>query len=245
MTTTILITGATDGLGLALARHYHAQGASLCLVGRRPLADLDPTLFTSTSYCQADLSDPAAPARIVAWLVNRPTARLDVVLHNAGVGWYGPPAQQTAESIDTLLQVNVVAPLALTHAVRRTLPVKQVVFIASVAANAPAPLYAVYAASKAALAGFARSWRVETGGQPHIQVIYLGAVRTAMHAKSGVPAGTFNTARFPSAETAARQVARAVASRSSEITPGFGNAALRWLSQHWPGLTEALAGRRR
>lgn len=50
-TPTILITGASEGFGLALARAYHAQGARLILIGRRPRSELSDTIFSAETYC--------------------------------------------------------------------------------------------------------------------------------------------------------------------------------------------------
>ncbi|HQY93994.1 SDR family NAD(P)-dependent oxidoreductase [Caldilinea sp.] len=57
---TVLITGATDGLGLALARRYRRHGSDVLLVRRRPLETLDPALFTGRTYCRVDLTRPDA-----------------------------------------------------------------------------------------------------------------------------------------------------------------------------------------
>jgi short-subunit dehydrogenase len=241
----ILITGATDGIGLALARQYHAQNTRLILVGRKALSELDPVFFNADNYCQADLSQPDAAAQIATWLDARQIQSLDLVVHNAGQGWYGDPRQQSPKSVDNLLRINVYAPLELTHRLLPRLHNGQVVFISSVAADAPAPLYAVYAATKSAQEGFARSLRVEAVGRPIVQVIRLGAARTGMHAKSGVPAGKFKVEKFPSAEATAANIIRAIARRKpGSVTIGAGNVLLHWVGRHFPAFIDALAGGR-
>jgi short-subunit dehydrogenase len=237
----ILITGATDGIGLALAKHYQAQNMRLILVGRKSLSELDNTFFNESNYCQADLTSPTCADEIKTWLIKNQIHTLDVTFHNAGLGWYGNPNSQPADSIDALLQVNVYAPIAITHTLFPML--KQVVFISSVAANAPAPLYAVYAATKSALDGFARSLRVESQTTLHVQVIHIGAARTSMHTKIGV-AEKLNAQKFPSAEWTVERIAQAVAQGGSEKTIGGINQLLRWLGLHFPNLIDTLAGKR-
>jgi len=240
----ILITGATDGIGLALAKYYQAQNMHLVLIGRKSLAELDASFFNDDNYCQCDLSKADALMRIVNWLDARSINTLDITIHNAGLGWYGDPTSQTADNIENLLNVNVRAPLALTHALFPRTKDGQVVFISSVSANLPAPLYAVYSATKSALDGFARSLRVETGGKPIVQVIHIGAVRTGMHTKSGIPAGKLNTEKFQTPESAAIKIANAIASKRKETTIGAVNSVLRWVGSHFPALMDALVKRR-
>lgn len=91
---TILITGVTDGIGRALAEHYAAAGARVLGVGRRPSPPNG--LLTSGAYCQVDLARPEAAAAISLFLDERGINRLDVLIHNAAVGWYGPIAEQNA-----------------------------------------------------------------------------------------------------------------------------------------------------
>ncbi|MCU0492801.1 MAG: SDR family NAD(P)-dependent oxidoreductase [Chloroflexaceae bacterium] len=236
---TILISGASDGIGLALARHYAATGARLLLLGRRPASGLGESFFTATSYCRVDLAQPYAHAIVKRFLLHQGIERLDLLIHNAGLGYYGPLEQQPAATINDMLAVNVHAPIALTHAL---LPLVErthgsVVFISSIAANLPVPQYAVYGASKAALDGFARSLRVELAGRARVQVIHPGATRTAMHARSGAPLEKLGWSRFPPPERVARAIARAIASGRDETTIGLGNRMLRWAGRQleWLG----------
>jgi short-subunit dehydrogenase len=195
----LLITGATDGLGLALAHHAATQGYRLVLVGRRPLATLSDPLFTPDTYCEADLSQSDCGVRAVAFLQSRGITHLDYLVHNAGVGYVGDIESQSSASIHELMNVNVNAPLVLTQPLLPLLKAARgkIVLISSVVAPHATPRYAVYSATKSALEGWVRSLRLELAGQVRVQVIAPGAIRTAMHTKSGMSASQVR--RFPPA----------------------------------------------
>src|SRR5690606_18379365 len=199
---TVLITGATDGLGLALARRYRAQGSVVLTVGRRPLAVLDPDFFTPESYCQVDLALPDAAQRVAAWLDERGIGALDLLIHNAGIGYVGDLESQEPDNIRALIDVNLWAPISLSHALFPRLQAAQArcVFISSVAADMPGPRYAVYTATKAALDGFARAWRAELradGSGVTGPVIPPGPGRTARPAQRGAGPAPLGRARLP------------------------------------------------
>lgn len=242
----ILITGASDGIGLALARRYAAHAARLLLVGRRPLDALDPDIFTPETYCRCDLAQPAAAGQIRDFVAASGLLTLDLLVHNAAIGAYGPVAEQSPAAIRELLAVNLRAPINLSQALLPWLrPVGgKIVFISSVAAQLPAADYAVYAASKAALEGFARSLRSEADGLM-VQVIRPGATRTAMHARSGVPADRIAWDRFPPAEQVAAKIERAIAGNQPVVTIGAGNRLLAAAGRHLPDLVDWLAARGR
>ena len=243
---TVLITGATSGLGLELARLY-AGDSRLVLSGRKPLQDLGDTLFTEETYLRCDLARADAAATVAAWLEAHTVTHLDLLVHNAAVGWYGDPARQSEASVDELLNVNLYAPMSLTRALLPLLKRAKgkVVFINSVAADLSVPDYAVYGATKAALAGFARNLRLELGGEVDVLTFYPGAINTPMHEKSGVPAGKFKVERFSSPEKVARAVYRAAASKRHTATSGLGNKALRAVGRYFPGSLDAAMRNRR
>ncbi len=246
---TILITGATAGLGLALAQRYRREGSRTLLVGRRPLDSLDPAFFTAETYCCVDLAAPDAHTTVAAWLQHHDVATLDLVIHNAGIGYVGGVAEQRAASIAALIDVNVWAPMALSHALFPFVQRAQgrFVFISSVAAELPSPTYAVYAATKAALNGFARNWRNElraAGSGVTVQIIHPGAVRTEMHAKSGADPAALGWARFPPPETVAAAIDAAIRRAPDDATIGGANRLVRWSGRHLPALVDAAASLR-
>ena len=246
MQKTILITGATDGIGLALARQYQAAGARPLLLGRRAWADL-PNLaaeFPATDYCRADLAHAACAAQVRSFLQELGISKLDIAIHNAGVGFYGRTGEQSADSINQLIDVNLVAPIVLTHMLSPLLADGgQVVFISSVAADLPAPDYVVYAATKAALDDFARNLEMEWRGRTTVQTIHPGATRTGMHAKMGISAETLNWQKFPSAEKVAAQIAKAIERKRLSPTVGVNNKVLGFVGRNLSGILDPLLQR--
>ena len=243
---TIIISGATAGLGLALARAYAARSARLVLLGRQPLKALDAQFFTAETYCQVDLADPGCAVTVEHFLRERGIAAVDLLIHNAGVGFHGPVARQGPASVRELVAVNLRAPITLTHALLLVLwrAGGTIAFIGSVAAALPVPEYAVYGATKAALAGFARSLRVELAGQVAVRVIHPGAIRTAMHAKSGMVIAPATWRRYPPPERVAAQVVRAIERGPATTALGPANRALRFAGQHGAGIVDTLARHR-
>ncbi len=243
---TILITGATDGIGLALAQQYGTAGHRLILVGRRPFPPHTNPLFTPQTYCQADLAQPTAADTIANWLAAQGIDTLDLLIHNAGTGYFGPLASQTLDQIDDLLTVNLHSPIAITHQLFPALKKAQgqVVFVSSVATAVPSSEYAVYGASKAALEGFARSLRVEWQGQIGVQIIRPGATRTGMHAKIGLTQAQMDWEKFPSAEKVASQIVKAIAGKRPSATIGLGNKMLRFAGRNGRSLLDPLLQKR-
>lgn len=225
---TLLITGATDGIGRELARIYTMRGARVLALGRRPYSSLhDPPVYAS-DYIQADLAQPGSGRAVAAWLRARAIDALDVLVHNAGTGYHGRAAAQLPDDIDRLLNVNLWSPVELTHALLPWLRSAhgRLVFISSVAAGLPGPDYAVYTATKAGLEGFARALRVELAGDVAVQVIRPGATRTGMHAKMGLTTAEMDWTRFPPAAAVAARIAAGIDGPPRTRTIGAGNSLL-------------------
>jgi short-subunit dehydrogenase len=239
---TVVITGATDGLGLALARVMAARGDRLILLGRRPLATLDDPLFSAATYCQVDLAAPDCAAALDRFLRERGITAVDLAIHNAGVGAYGPVAAQSSERIEEVLRVNLHAPLALTYTLLPALWRARgtLVFVGSVVAALPVPQYAVYGATKAALEGFARSLRIELAGQVAVRIVHPGAIRTGLHAKSGMPLARAVARRYPSPERVAAQIMAALERSPATTALGPVNRALRFAGRHGAPVVDAL-----
>ena len=245
-----LLTGATDGIGLALARRWDARGIACFFHGRRSFADpaagLDTTLFHERNYVEADLARPDGPQAVARKLAERGVERLELLVLNAGVGWFGAPAHQASAATRAVVEVDLLAPMRLVHLLLPLLERARgrIAFISSIAALLPSPRFAVYAAAKAAAEGFFRSLRVELEDRVDVQVIRPGAVRTQMHAKSGASPEEIGWERFPSPEDVAQRIDRLLEGPPVWRTLGAANRALGSLGRNLPRVVERLQARR-
>ena len=239
---TVFITGATDGLGLSIARQLHETGSRVVMTGRKPLEQLDQSFFNKQNYHTADLVDSSSGLALQRFLKHSDIKRIDWLILNAATGYAGPFAGQTCECITDLIRVNLLSPIELTH---RLLPwVKhgrgKIIFISSVVSALPCPEYAVYAATKSALDGFARSLRIEMEGKVRIQVIHPGATQTGIHRKSGLKPEAIRWDRFAPVESVARKIIRNMTTNRKECTIGFMNGLLRFAGKHLPCIVDRV-----
>ncbi len=204
---TAVIFGGTDGLGCALAVQYLQSGWRVVVVGR---TDRRNAADAAAIFLHLDLADAIGLATIQPKLAEAGIEAIDCLIHCAGIGWVGPPSEQTAASIDAMVMINTWSPIAiarlLTPLVERA--EGRVVFIGSIAAFVPAPRYAVYAATKAAIDGFARSFMSEMSGRIIVQVIHPGPIRTAFHERA--EARDVDGTRFPTPAAVADRVLNAM-----------------------------------
>ena len=190
---TILITGATDGIGLLLAKSYASRGHKVLATGRRVIAD-DQQFFSSDdiTYVTADQKNPKTAAQtIAAAMLDMDWTKLDLAILNGAMGWTGNPQDEPSENIRQQIDVNFTAPIFLTQALAPWLFVDggKLVFIGSTVIFKGNGQFATYAATKAGLAGFARSLSSEWMGRATVSIIHPGPVRTSMHAKAGLKLG--------------------------------------------------------
>lgn len=229
---TVLLTGASKGLGRALATQLDAKGCRLLLVARDTarLNSLQQTLRTSGSrQFPCDLSDENGRSRLVEQIFETET-RIDLIIHCAGIGSHSTLNQLAAEEIGLLMAVNTIAPLELTAALLPLLPTGQpagIVMIGSVAGELTLPGMSLYSASKAALHTFSRAAGIELAHQGHFSLlVILGALRdthfgeSIRHPAQGQPSLYRRLDVYP--EQAAAQIIRAVEQqRSFLLIPGW------------------------
>jgi short-subunit dehydrogenase len=183
---TVLLTGATGGLGQAIAHSLWHKGAQLILTGRRtdvlePLAsELDARALA------VDLDDPAEIDRLVA-----EAGELDVLIANAALPASGTLESFSMEQIDRALQVNLRAPIALAHALVPQMRARgrgQLVFMSSLAGKTATPGSSIYNATKFGLRGFALAMRAELHSAGiGVSAVFPGFIREAgMFAEAGV-----------------------------------------------------------
>ncbi len=238
---TIFITGVSDGIGHSLALHYASKGARVVGLGRRPFPTTLHGIMQTTDYCRTDLAHADVATIVCEFLDDQDIDCLHVLVHNAAVGWYGPPAAQPVSSISEMMAINLGAPIALTHALLPRLAATQgvVAFVSSIHSTLPTPDFAVYTALKAALDGFARNLRIEQRGKVDVVVMWPGPTRTALHAKSGIPAEQVNAAGYKSPEAVATQIEYAITRRRSS-TLGVAAGVLRWLAMRFELVIEGM-----
>jgi short-subunit dehydrogenase len=176
-----IITGASSGIGLAVARRWVARGHKAVLVARTAatLAEVARELGDSAAPFQLDVADLEALAKLPEGVVGR-FGRLDLVVNNAGLNHRGPLDQFTPSELTQVITTNLVAPIVLSRAaVPHMAPGGSIIQVASIAGMVPVPGEATYSASKAGLRAFARAaaYDVEARGI-HIGCVCPGPVDT-------------------------------------------------------------------
>lgn len=175
---TILITGASRGLGLALARHWAADNTVINL-SRTPAADGGPAV----AHEPCDLADMAQTGEVMKRLLRR-LGRIDLLVNNAAVLSTVPLGVMAASDIDRMLAINLRAPILVSKAVFRKMAGQrsgQIINILSMAPRLSVVGDSVYAATKAGLEAFSRVLNKE--GHPfgvHVNNIGLSAFPSGM-----------------------------------------------------------------
>ncbi|MBD7956827.1 SDR family oxidoreductase [Microbacterium sp. Sa4CUA7] len=177
-----MLTGAGSGIGAALAARLQARGDDLILLARSDARATE--LRERFPGAQTVVADLAAPGDLAAALAAQALpARLDSLLHVAGVVDLGPVAELPVAKWTSQLDVNLVAPAELTRLLLPALRAArgQVLFVNSGAGLRAAPEWSAYAASKHGLKALAESLRAEEA--PHgvrVSSVYPGRTATAM-----------------------------------------------------------------
>lgn len=213
----MLITGAGRGIGRATALRLAAAGWDVhagvrqeadgeALAAAAPSGRITPVLL--------DVTDTAQVAALPAALPER----LDAVVNNAGIVVGGPVETIPPDEVRRQLEVNVVAPVAVTQAVLPMIRAAggRIVFVSSVGGRVSSPVTGVYAASKYAIEALADALRMEL--RPwgiHVSLIEPGAIDTDMWRTAMDVADATEAAMTPSTASCTPSTSRASARRSS------------------------------
>jgi short-subunit dehydrogenase len=232
-----LVTGASSGIGAAIARELAALGVDLVLTARRRDA-LDTVAAACTAQgvrvevVTGDLGQAGGAASV--WAAARATAPIDILINNAGFGYFRPFRSATWARDAELLQLNVTSLVELTRRFiddRGDAPGRAyLVNIASIGAYQAVPNMAVYASSKAFVRNFTEALHDELRGTPITATcVSPGGTETNFHAAAG--AGNYGwlaNASMMSAEAVAQITVAAMRKGKRSVVPGVLNKLAAW-----------------
>jgi NAD(P)-dependent dehydrogenase (short-subunit alcohol dehydrogenase family) len=176
-----LVTGATSGLGRAIAVRLAADGAEVVVHGRDAGRGAETVAAIADAggrahFIAADLADPGDIRRLA-----EEAGELDVLVNNAGFSVFGATADIEAERFDSLLASNVRAPFLLVAAIGRDMAARgtgSIVNVSSMAGRIGLSGGAAYGASKAAIEVITRAWAVEFAPGVRVNAVAAGPVYT-------------------------------------------------------------------
>jgi short-subunit dehydrogenase len=218
----LIVTGASSGIGAALARVAAGDGYRVAIVARRAerLEDVARAIREGGGTVVSIVGDVTAgdmPARIVSTALSS-FGRIDAIVNNAGGGALGGLLEQTDEAIEAQWRLHVVAPLRISRVALPHLEASrgQLVFVGSGIARVPLLNYGAYALVKAAIRAAATQLRRELRDRG-VAVTYLdpGLVATEFHKAMGIERANDVPAASP--ERVARAILRGIARRSAVV----------------------------
>ncbi len=246
----VLITGASSGIGRALAMAFSVQGAQVALVARTEahLRDVEQQLTALPGrrlVIPADVRNPQQVEHVVQTVMEQ-FKRVDVLVNNAGKGYCGELADMTAADMYDLFETNFFGPFhfyrsVVPHMIQRRSGL--IIQVSSVSGFCAVPLGGAYCATKFALEAMSDSARLEL--QSHnirVLVVRPGVTNTSFfdHAKNFRVRNPFSLSRMMSPDTVARQVVQAAASGRRECVLTAEAKISYWLKRIAPRLLDHI-----
>jgi short-subunit dehydrogenase len=221
-----LVTGASSGLGVELARALAARGLNLVLVARReePMQKLATELrrqHGAECIVEAiDLSEPDSAASLQRRLDQR-NIDPDILINNAAFGLAGAFLDHTPERLREMLQLDVITMTELTHVFGKRMAARgrgHVLLVASMAAYGPTPILAAYGAAKAFVLSFGEALHAQLAPKVGVTVLSPGLIDTGFNEVSGYrPEETVRRTMLAPAKVAEIGLDAMFAGRSSVI----------------------------
>jgi short-subunit dehydrogenase len=248
-----ILTGASSGIGRALAVELVREGAQLVLVARRAerLEALAAELAAAPGRIEIVAGDItlAAVQQTAVARAKDAFGGLDLVINNAGIGAVGRFAEARPERLRQVMELNFFAAAELTRLAVPLLKQGQrpiVVNISSVLGHRGIPGYAEYCASKFALQGWSESLRAEFA-QMGIDLLVVSPARTQTEffesAVDAKPTRPWPGLRTMTSQDVARRIVKAVRRGKRELVISAGGKALVWVSRLLPGVVDRVLAR--
>lgn len=250
-----LITGGGKGIGKAIAMELAARGYNILLISRtqEDLIQICNNIETMHSvkaqYFTTDLSIQGIENKIFQW-VQSLNIEIDILVNNAGYGLSGNFENQHLDNLKNMMQLNMLALIAITHIFLPQLKKQRKSFIlniASTAAYQAIPGLSVYAATKSFVLSFSRSLKIELIGSPvSVTCILPGPTNTAFMERATLSErGILLTSKVHmQPERVAKIAIQALLIGKTEMVPGLKNKLTNFLSRLLPkSLTERIAGK--
>lgn len=237
-----LVTGASSGIGAALARELARHGHDLVLSARsialmEALATELRGIGAEATVIAADLAQPDGAAKVVAELAAR-GIEIEVLINNAGLGAFGPFMQTAATRVDEMLRVNIAALTELTQALLPAMLARRrgrIMLVASTASFLPLPNMAVYAATKAFVRSFGEALAEELKGSGvTVNVLCPGTTATNFFDVAGNMPTALQSARMMSAEAVAKLGVAGMMRGERVTVAGLANRVLAFAAAHTP-----------
>lgn len=240
---TVLITGATTGIGFQLARLFAMNGYHLVTVARNE-SKLDQLQHAWTTEfgidihtIAQDLSHPNAVNEIITYLEKK-QLQIDILVNNAGFGLFGPFIDTSIEQELEMIQVNIATLTHLTKFIAKKMVNNQsgkILNVASVAAFQPGPLMSVYFATKAYVLSFSEALTNELAEHGiQVSVLCPGPTHTGFEQRANLKQSKLFERNVMQAEEVARTAYQQFLTGKSMIIPGKTNWMLVRSSQLLP-----------
>lgn len=237
-----LVTGASSGIGKAIAEQLAADGTRLVVVARDEarLNALADSVDVDCDVLVADLADPSALSRVEDRIRDEELGPIDLLVNNAGFGFGGPFHELDVERSASVLAVNVVAVHRLSQVAAATMVARGggggILNVSSIAGFAPTPHSATYAATKAFVNSLSESLHAELI-EHHIHVTSLcpGFTRTEFQDRADVDTSRIPDRLWQSADVVAAAGLAAVDQNRAVIVPGVVNKVGAGLINSMPG----------
>ena len=248
---TILITGASSGIGEAMAYKAAADGATVILSARRKdrlenVANKVKELGGIPVVIECDVTKPDQVKRMFLEAVKN-ERKLDVVFNNAGLGHIGTIYQLTAEQIGQMVDVNFKGMAWVTKYAAEVMTRQKfghIIITSSLAGFVTLPQWSIYAGTKWAIRGFAGSIRHEL--KPYnikITTLHPGAVKTEFFDKEKANIDIKNLGNAISSEQVANAVYKAIFTNKKRILVPGSVKIYAWLSNYLTWLVDAMVAR--